>query len=55
MAWSKDRKRFAAALTFFLFWVGTLTLLAVVSSYRPAAQHAPPEPPPGVRETLGVP
>ena len=55
MAWSKDRKRFAAALTFFLLWVATLTILGVVSAYRPAPRNAPPELPPGVTETLGVP
>ena len=56
MAWSMDRKRFAGALALFLVWVATLTVLAVVSAYRPAARTSPPpEPPPGVTETLGIP
>ena len=43
-------------LTLFLVWVATLTVLAVVSAYRPAARTSlPPEPPAGVTETLGVP
>ena len=56
MASSMDRKRFVAALSLFLVWVATLTLLAVLSAYRPAARTSlPPEPSPGVTETLGVP
>ena len=55
MAWSTDRKRFAAAIALFVAWVAALALLAVVSSNRPSARTSPNEPPPGVTEVLGVP
>jgi hypothetical protein len=42
-AWSNERGRFIGALTLFLIWVGTLTVLAVVSSERPKDHsHAQP-------------
>jgi hypothetical protein len=56
MAWSKDRRRFAAALTLFLVWVAMLTLLTIVSANRPKARTSlPPEPSPDVSQALGVP
>jgi hypothetical protein len=56
MAWSKDRKRFSGALALFLVWVAILTLLAVVSAYRPASRTSPAlETSQGVTEALGLP
>jgi len=45
MAWSLDRKRFVGALSLFLLWVVLLSILAIVSAYRPAAHSALPDQP----------
>jgi len=45
MAWSRDRKRFVGALSLFLLWVVLLSVLAIVSAYRPAARSALPNQP----------
>jgi hypothetical protein len=56
MAWSKDRRYFAAALTLFLVWVAVLTFLSIVSANRPVVRTSqPPEPSPGVSQALGAP
>jgi hypothetical protein len=50
MAWSLERKRFAAALLLYLLWVLVLSLLAIVSAYRPASRTALPEQPAATSE-----